>query len=120
MGDEETQSSGVKMREENVLFNEIDALQQDDRGLVEYVEFAKEILKRAPEVWERYIVESFVEGIADEEQQELVANILDKDGYTWARANQAVREIEDRNKRKSKKRYIVRPEELEEYMNVTP
>jgi len=63
--------------------------------LVEYVKCVEDILERAPSPWERYIVESFVEGIANEEHRELVANTLTAEGYTWKRASAAVQTIDD-------------------------
>lgn len=84
-----------KTSKENALYDEIDALKQDGRTLIDYVKRAQDILERAPAQWERYIIESFVEGIADEEQRELVANTMNEEGYTWKRAIAAVRAIED-------------------------
>lgn len=63
--------------------------------MVEYIQCAEDILKRAPAQWERYIVESFVEGIANEEHRELVANALNEEGYTWERVSVAVQTIDD-------------------------
>lgn len=109
-----------KMSKEDLLFDELDALKQGERTLMEYVRCTEDILKRAPARWERYIVDSFVEGMVDDEQRELVADALNEDGYAWERVSEIVQNIEGRRKRKRRKRYIVRPEDMEAYMNVTP
>lgn len=119
MHDVET-GCGDRTSEEDLLFDELDALKQGERTLIEYVQCTEDILKRAPARWERYILDSFVEGIVDDEQRELVADALNKDGYAWERVSEIVQNIEDRRKRKRRKRYIVRPEDMEAYMNVTP
>jgi len=93
-GDQEA-CSWSKGSKQDFLFDEIDALQQGEHTLVEYIQCAEDILKRAPAQWERYIVESFVEGIANEEHRELVANALNEEGYTWERVSVAVQTIDD-------------------------
>ena len=119
MDDEET-ASGRKMSKEDAILSEVDAMKQGERTMAEYVRCAEDVLQRAPAQWERYIVESFVEGIADDDQRELVANSLNEGGYAWKRVSEAVQALEERRKRKRRKRYIVRPEEMEAYMGVTP
>ncbi|KAI9878254.1 MAG: hypothetical protein M1830_001433 [Pleopsidium flavum] len=118
---EEMESERVDS-EEDVLFAEIDALEQGPRALSEYLESGEDVFLRAPARWERYVAEAFVAGIAKEGVRAVVEGGLDREGWTWARVSENVKRIADQGKRKRKrrKRYIVPPEEMEEYMNLTP
>jgi len=109
-----------KVSEEDVLFAEIDALEQGRRELLEYLGSAEGVFMRAPAQWERYIAEAFVAGIANEGVRALVEGDLDREGWTWQRASETVRRIVDQGERKRRKRYIVPPGEMEGYMNITP
>lgn len=106
--------------EEDLLFAEIEALQQGSRELVEYLESTERVLVQAPAGWERYVAEIFVAGIADEELRAQVESDLNREGWAWQRVRETVSRTADRGKRKRKRRYIVRPEDMAEYMKVTP
>ncbi len=120
IGDEQTPLCPTEKSAESILHDEIEGLQQDHLDIFAYIERGDDLFKRAPAEWEVYVAQSFVAGLADEEHRDLVAGILEKDGFTWERAREVVRCMAFRGRRRRERRFIVPLEELEGYVDVTP